>query len=758
MTICPKCGKAYLMTPDICEDCGTALTDPDFQDPFAEAVREEAELRRAAEQRREARLAPKLPRTAGPAEPDREEDEFAGEDGSEAAEKPRRTGLRIAAAAAAFAVAAGGWYGWKRFGGGSDSSAEDLIFFDGDQPCFYDGRTGQTHLLGDPIMPYPGQTDQLRAAFFEHTVVSEDRSHVFYPDFRAADSGGYERFVPRCCNLSIKDAPQYSLLPLKNYYEQQGAAAVPESSEGALSDNALLVTEYSLLDESGLYVLLDMEDGKYSVWKDPEKFGMSIGQEIFSAADVIPTNMPGKYFCLRENQYESEEERPVLLNDTASIETDYMLELVDVIAGNTVTLNTCMLTGGYGRGGQIFGEPADSEYYFYTAYRLTDHIVGTPFRMSLGDKSIIVGENSFRPVSGFPDNASDAEVQEYAVELMGRSLFAYGTEAHRVNLRTGEDTVVFFDETRIDMIWGGFPDGTVWHVGFLMSIDSELNEEDEITYTLSCYGVTESGPAEIVLSDLKLTGAVLDENSSPAMYAVCKDGEGLFLNGCSCMTVDQSAFDGKKVIDIMVSEAGDRVMFRTSDNTYYGAAIQPEETMTPKPVAGAETEFFSGDKKSISAAYIGSEPVVARKELADDERQTLRYGYTVASENCDGDFIRYDPATGALYFTEFEQPYTAGSSYRRLCRFADGKTVCIADRIVDGTIEFRQETGGFAFVRLEERGEKKYAVYTGGRESDSLKTCARVGDGYSSLPSLCPDNSGRKLFFSRYDIYYNDYE
>lgn len=756
MTICPKCGKAYRMAPDICEDCGTALTDPDFQDPFAEAVREEAELRKAAEQRREARLAPKLPRTAGPAEPDRGEDEFAGEDGIGEAEKPRRTGLRIAAAAAAFAVAAGGWYGWKRFGG-ADASAEDLIFFDGDQPCFYDGRTGQTHLLGKPIMPYPGQTDQLRAAFFQNTVVSEDRSHVFYPGFRAADSGDYVRFVPRCCNLSVKDAPQYSLLPLKNYYEQQGAAAAPESSEDALSDNALLVTEYSLLDGNGLYVLMKMEDGRYSVWKDPEKFGTSIGQEMFSAAYAFPAKMPGKYLCLRENKYETEDEQPVLLNDTTSFGTDYTLEMVDVINGNTVTLNTCMLTGELGRSGQVFGESEDSAYYFYTACRLTDHIVGTPFRMTLGEKSVLVDQNSFRPIGGFPDNASDAEVQEYAVELMGRSLFAYGTEAHRVDLRTGEDTVIFFDETTIETNWAGFPDGTVWRIGLPTSIDGEW-DEDKMTYTLSCYGVTQPGTEENVISDLKLNAAFLDEGGAPALYAFNQDGEGCFINRCSCMKVDRSAFGDREVIDIRVNEAGDRVMFRTSDNTYYGAAIQPEETMTPKPVAGAETEFFAGDKKSISAAYIGPEPVVARKELADDERQTLRYGYTVASENFDGDFIRYDPATGALYFTEFEQPYTAGSSYRRLCRFADGKTVCIADRIVSGTIEFRQETGGFAFVRLEERGEKKYAIYTGGRESDSLKTCARVGDGYSSLPSLCPDNSGRDLFFSRYNIYYGDYE
>ena len=58
----------------------------------------------------------------------------------------------------------------------------------------------------------------------------------------------------------------------------------------------------------------------------------------------------------------------------------------------------------------------------------------------------------------------------------------------------------------------------------------------------------------------------------------------------------------------------------------------------------------------------------------------------------------------------------------------------IADKVVAGSFRFDSENGKFGFIRYENSGQKKYAVYTGNSKTGTLRDCAAVGDGFSGLP------------------------
>lgn len=787
MTICPKCGKEYRMTPDICEACGTPLTDPDFQDPFAEAVREEAALREAARQRREARLAPKLPPAETELFPEREADAFDGteEPEPEAPAMSRRTALRILAVASAFAVAAGGWYGWKYLQRKWSAAKTDLVYFDGSQPYFYDGQTGKTHPLGQPIklletMSAGSDQNSICKDFCSRTVLSRDRSRIFYPQYHmdAADGQAYynyktsqddygtddvhyemydgqpesaeaedgsisdirEFITPCCLNLTKKEPAEQKLWPLTNYYsETYGSSGESQSVQPSVSS-------YSLLDSRGEYVLLTMKQGEFAVWKDPAVFGMSSAMEPFSAQMVIPTETDGAFLCFTEPEKNAGQEEPVFLNDDIGLDTLYDLDLVNVRDSSRTRIASAVLYFAYGGYMEEIVEPRymeeivepRSRYLFYATPYTTDHAEIPEEGMTLrqGQYKVRVTGGSIPEFHAIyaPETLSQSGAEQKGREMLSSGgEFLYGTAVHRFDLQTCTDRFVYGDDRRIELSWYGEQNG-----GLIRG--ERTSAEDETEYDLTFYG-PELELDESLEMHLKDGMQFQPAGGASGVYYFgvspweAEDYEGkhdLIVQGRRIELLD---FPSGYIRSITVSPDLRNVLIRMDNGldgqgAGYIGKITDADTITMEPVA------TNGGR----AAFLGNELLWFSEE---EGRVTAESGGYMITENADNQFQRLytDAKTGALYFTEYE---TAGgdvnSSYRVLCRWEVGAENCtltrIADKVVAESFLFEKETGRFSFVRYEDAGEKKYAIYSGDGNAKSLKDCTRIGDGFATLPIM----------------------
>lgn len=762
MTICPKCGREYRMTPDVCGDCGTPLADPAFPDPFAEAVRNEEALREDARRRREARLAPKIPvRTALTDDEDALFEE--PEDAEPAAPaKPRRTGLRILAVTAALAVAAGGWYGWRRFRNRNAAATLDLVYFDGAQPCFYDGQTGSTYLLGAPIKMLehsPDSFSDFRELFCAHTVLSEDRSRIFYPkyytdgedgaqiyydangydgsedssepdDSYSADDGLPTFFTPCCLNLTKKDAAEQVLWPLTNYYTET-AMLEPVLGETKINN-------YTLLGPSGSYVLLYLGSEQYAVWKDPAVFGMSKGMEPFEAWEVIPTEQDGKFLCATERKTEEGEEEPVLLNNLSGSSTLLDLDLVDVTSGGRRRLNDeqpSPIASFFSaeQGAQYLKR----RYMFYSTTYATDTLPTDEYGITMqqGDCRIgVMMQDGLQYYPVEPEILDPDELQRRGEQMTWSRTFYYGTAVHRFDLQTCQDEVVCNDTECISHQWLGFPDG-----GFLYARDTAAAEGFDESYDLAYYG-PDLKPDENASFRVDLNQNAMffpSTDGSWFYYARPESGEAdaarehhLFFKGRNIELLGLPD-DFDTVFSVSVRQESGRILLQAwhmlDSKRYYTGQITDADTvrMEQLPLIGGQVGF------------LGGEPVMLREE---DGRFTaeLLNGPRI-TENADDQIGMFftDEKAGALYFTEYESADDSlSSSYRKLCRYdrKSGQVTVIADKVVAGSFRFDSENGKFGFIRFENSGQKKYAVYTGNSKTGTLRDCAAVGDGFSGLP------------------------
>ena len=768
MTICPKCGKAYRVTPEICGECGTALTDTEFADPFAEAVTEEAALREQARLRREARLNPPAPAAPETEQTERAEDGFfeIDEQAAEASAKNQHTGLRTLAVTAALAVAAGGgWYGWKRLGGEKDHAAcSDLVYFEGNQPYFYDGVTGQTYPLGEPILQIdpqgsPDANNSVREAFCARTMLSKDRSRIFYPQYEAGDdpaartpfnyfssvSSDYTKqigfsFTPCCLNLTQKEPAEQKLWPLTNYYtENYGAAAEAVTGEPS-------VRSYAPLDSSGEYVLLTLKDGQYAVWKDPAVFGMSSAMDPFSAVLAVPAGADGKFLCVTEKKTPPAGEEPVYINinDNTDISFRGDLDLVNVADSSRSRLASEVFSW------QDTWEGSDvlpERYLYYVSMLTADH-----FDFPRGWYTLRRGNNTLWTTDGnsFSDSAFD-EADQLGAEMKKSKQFLYGHAVHRFDLQTCEDTVMYTDEDIIALNWQGDAAGGGVRIRSndpynrgnqsfnpnFMNFDTIFYGPDPQSDAIISIGTNDSwNPAADCTpgfySISEYSSEPDDITASMQHYLIAGGSRKLRMTGLPYW------FNLERV---EVSPDGRTVLAFDDTVPYCGLVRDDTDTVEMQPLyIGDDEVFFLGNdlltvgtKNGCRTASLGGQVIT---ELADDSILRL---FT-------------DSETGALYYTEYE---SADGFRRVLCRWENGTVTRIADRVAGDSFRLDPDTGMFSFARSEKNGDKVYEIYGGSREAQSLADCTRIGNGFAALPFMRLPAKPLLLYEDLYGNYQN---
>ncbi|MBQ5334444.1 MAG: hypothetical protein J6Z45_00695, partial [Oscillospiraceae bacterium] len=494
MTICPKCGKEYRITPDVCGECGTPLAASEIADPFAEAVREEEKLRAKARER----LA-QQPAQEETAQFSEEPD--ASDVITRAAEevKPGRKKLRTAAVAAAFAVAAGGgWLGWRHFRGAQSPAGMDIRFFDGNQPCFYDGSTGTVHQIGNPIDPEATDLgSDWKETFWQEFQISADRSCVFYPEYLASGSSYVSNgFIP--CRLELKE---------QNGSKGKNGRLTDGMEEFAGTDGT--VAYYEVMDNFGDKVLMirymeDPEtsgrlDTQYVVWQNEERYGTGGGILEGSDSPVLDglslpmtDNQDGSYLSLSSQvlPFGTEADQPVLaipgvFNAGECFRIDLMrkdgtLEKNICTAGINLQIETPWDFEGPREGNSArYFKP---RYLFYEALEETDHferperdftLVGDGYELLVREDESIVQLH----IREGTDSLTQEELAQKAQELMNRSRFAVVSGVHRLDRVTGEDVLILT----------GNSEWTVWKTlgtGSLLKIEALDPDMNEYAYHL----------------------------------------------------------------------------------------------------------------------------------------------------------------------------------------------------------------------------------------------------------------------------------
>lgn len=715
MTICPKCGKAYDITPEACGECGTALTDPAFRDPFAEAAKEEAALREQANLRRAKRLnlpapaAPETEQTADTADGMHEIDDSALP--AESAAKKKHTGLRVLAVTAALASAAGGGWYYHRTRQRTESGSMDVRYFVGGQPYFYDGMTGKTVQLGSQDLPDPKYSQQ---QFWGNTTVSADRSRIFFPVLRDEDE---------CVDLCYLDL------------KEENAEPVPLQlfdPDGGTEQNDRLLTGYQLLDESGSSVLMQLElfaDEDYSygvpytVWQEPALHGgNSAAMPVRYLLDAYPLkNRPGCFlaFCAEQTP---DQPAPVFINlISGSKKNTYKLELFSENGSSSSEV-----------AGDIFeweesetdsDDKADGVNYllcFSAAETGPEYLK----ELELQDHTYILSQN---------DDVKAVTSDSFAEFAESGSRFYHGTHVQRVDLADGKVSDVCSEsENCSDYGVKCLPNGDVWQNH--RSSSSLLSYHPNGTVTA------------LPLSSFYDCEAI---SWKKGIFWVRNE------NGCSLMVhndrylLDFSAFYPQGLDSLrmkgIADKAGGRVLLKFSEESdddgaeescsFFLCDLSDPDEITPKKIGQCSG---SGDM-----AFCGKAPVLMLSQKRDAQADsgetvsrcyqtyTLTCGGETAAENWMCNFrmndLFADHKNSILFFTEPADPDEKDCELRTLFCMENGKVTCIADRIVHavfGSAICDEEKRSFAFLRQTEDGQ--YEIRSGSFDARSLADCTVV--------------------------------
>ena len=786
MTICPKCGKEYSVSPEVCEGCGTVLNDSGFTDPFAEAVEAEASLREQSRLRREARLNP--PASAAPApEQAAENADAPAEDDEDALSeetpaKKKNTGLRAAAVTAALAVAAGGgWYAFNRLGGGKvRATGTDVRYAIDGQAYFLDGKTGYTYTLGEQT----NRTEAEWEIFWANTTVSADHSRIFFP----RNSGDGEDFIPSYIDLNGKQNAQSAaeMFPLVKYGEN-----------GRVQDGAVLnatVSSYTLLDDAGEYVLLQLGgtvNGAmveptaplYAVWQDPEKHnGDSLAMNRTPLQSAWPLSDGSGRFLSLSITDAAESTR---INDRTGLENGqrYTLQLSSVGGDGFQPVNTFVT--GWMTDGTMFSSDTEqpARYLFYSA---AGH--GTEPELQDGTVSVSRGDKSYTIVydiaNAGPSGAAD-QLRTPDGESLASGVYEYGTEFHRFDLRTGQDVLIFQKKDSImAMSEEGFQVGMM--NGSMLSCEMNYDEEQsdavspaEVRGQLVFYGLEEALLAartddQLVLYSYEngeapessgLSRMVLPIRIEDIEYLLPAGPEGncffisdknkkayLMVFGKLYPLGTEENLDTKMIWRLASNESGTR---------YIMSAMQREASFSD---ATLRNEWYLIDAEGIRTAAESDEPVTLPMQKLDSTfsqmvfigdhlaafdmdtepdrpGNSLQIDDTLVSERAEWSELYYDEKSKAVYFLEYGEGERDGSSFRTLCRFKNGEVTRISD-IVSESFVLDSETGGFSFVRFE--GDGDYGIYLGNSDAVSAEDCTTIAVS-RELPLLFGNTVNRLL-------------
>ena len=797
MTICPKCGKEHRITPDICDVCGAALTNDNFSDPFAEAVKEETALREQSRLRREARLNPPKPAETESAEPQAEAaDGF--EDITEAAGKPRRSGMRAAAAAAALAVAAGGgWYGWKRFGEHKrpEPPGTDIRYCLGNQPYFCDGTTGRTYALGKAT----SLTAEEWTFFWDRTVVSDDHSRIFFPQFPALGDNDTSTFYPYYIDLASETAEPKAMMSMM--YE-------PDFEVNCKA------TGYMLLDPSGESVAIRsdiMPDGAnaarplshYTIWRDPVKYsGNSFLTELENCEAVIPfKGKPGGFFTIEESfAPENQMYLTTRINDMTNEWNlkngrRYTLKLFEPDGQSYITVSDYLMTDWhFSVDSYNLESAADSRYLFYTQARHSDkpETVGSSFTLSRNGLAINVDNGVYSAANDLAESLPPERLQLAGHEMEQSGHFEYGTELHRVDLSTGEDTVLYFDHSEIGtcegmrfmrngtVLMSKQGEGPIDHTGddqeYPVFKSDDLFPNDTVIPMVSdadsfpsrsifIFGLlgTESSSLVLPLTMQQVRDYRIADDSGDRILFTKEDGSA-FLVDCTVeggqlynLVFDKITPDFIK--RVQTDSTGNRILL-SCDNPamYFDSTGEPDFSFHQKHYLIDLTEA-GGSELSLTLTarevcerqepvHFCGEHIISFRTDSDSEQSpcaALLVDEQQVSQTAKAVPVFCDQDTGAFYFFEYESSDSTQSSFSILCR-ADGDHVTrIADRVV-GTPAFDRKTGKIVFCRLE--GEQ-YHIYAGDSASESLDDCREAASS-AEYPLLFKerDASSERLYLS----------
>ena len=744
MTICPKCGKEYRVTPDVCEECGTVLSDADFSDPFAEAVRDEAALREQSRLRREARLNPPAPAETEQAPAaegfdDADEPEPAGE---------KHSGLRALAVTAALAVAAGGgWYGWKRFGKGKVNEPKpagtDIRYCIGNQAYFYNGITGLTAALGEPS----GLSQEEWATFWDHTTVSDDHSRIFYPQRPYSEDYNAEVFYPYYIDLNSQDAVPQAVMPL--IYTKPNAY-------NELNCN---IWSYDLLDEAGDSMLLqcgsmvnnritDLISDSYAVWQDPAKHdgsSLAMNQTVFRSAYPVG-NQSGAFLVVTETEMDSGIAR---INDNTDGRR-YALQLYESNGDSYVTVSSS-LTGWKSANpsddGFTEGKP---RYLFYTA----SHITNQP---DLPDASYMLSRNglTIEVIRGqyFAGNEaslalSPEDLQRAGHEMRQSSLFEYGTELHRYDLKTGTDTVLYNDLPEITTMENiaVLPNGAAFVVDYAATDDPLYpgDPENEAQGYIRVYSVLGGDTPPVLPYPMNQIQFMMPADVAGNRFVFgSSDGEiyilDCTLDGGTIFPVTFDVLGGHDfVVRAQTNSTGTGLLLVTTgnlpdDESQYLIDLTAISRQTDSALADSITARKISDDRNLNR-YVGSHLITYAPSDPEDSRfYTMKIDDHPVASLVDSEAVFSDPTTDAVIFLTLAEGNDRNSSYRTLNCWLNGKVTQIADHVVADSVTVDSLTGGIVFVRYDmtalarsDSSAAPYSICVGTAAAESFEDCITV--------------------------------
>ena len=768
MTICPNCGKEYRITPDVCGECGTPLTVSDIADPFAEAVKEEAELREKARQRR-------AEQTADTKITPFTEEADGSDEITEAAEevKPKRKKLRALAVTAALAVAAGGgWLGWKHFKGKDRPIAADVCFMDGNQPYFYDGQTGILHKLGEPI-----DTERLalgeywQSNFWSETEVSADHSRIIFPKYAEKEpvveglSAGRSSYrqIPYCLHLTGKHPEQNEPFPMIGSLEGNEEIMIG-SMLNRSGDRVLLVkSNYDPVSAMAYDDPASAYGYEYLVWQDPSCYDTELisAESLEADLELFEKAEDGSSVLLRISATNAkDEDTPVLVNPNPSQSGYEYFSLLrqnpdgtagDPIASNvqnmqlnTIRNYTYRTRSAYRQNGNTVEKP---RYLLYTCGREYDHIpeeLGDTYTLRRGGTEIQIEEgkvSNAQLLSGNYDTETvtmpQSTAEQTAAKMMESGSFLVGTEVHRLDLQTGEDlTVAYESDNKTDLYWDILLNGDVMRYQYRGETPK------------SCIYRCENGafePEEIDADIIDNSPAFYLINNSTDLYYICRGGVPyLYVKGEPHKLVLDENTD-LSMINALLSASGSRVLLEMGNKldgtcTFICSldGLSEGSEIVCEAVEDKGDTYFCGD-------YLINE----QKSSVNYDNTVLSADGSVISSVATGNFTYADTKEGVLFFTEH------GEDGNALCRWKDGVTTVITERVAyiadEQSLQVTAQAGGFAVVVPEPdssgQPDKAYSIYIGDTGSGSLEECRKI---WNSTERPVLDSAHQSLTFDSF--------
>ena len=795
MTICPKCGKKYSVTPEVCGECGTVLTDTEFVDPFAEAAKEETALREQARLRREERLSLTAPGALQTKQTERAEDGFfeIDEQTAEASAKNRHTGLRTLAVTAAIAVAAGGgWYGWKRLDRTEKASAAavDLLYSIDSRPCFFDGRTGRTYTLGEK---YKFETvwqdeSQYFRTFWSHTVISDDHSRLFYPQFES----GSVYFFPYYIDLNSEDAVPQPLFPLKDGGTEDSELNTPVSGYDLLdqSGNSVLLKYPSLsfsfssssapsdsysvdFDPSDSVTVRNDGDGGsvsfdrraanlmqlYAVWQDPALHdGNNLGMEKTGFLKVWPAKgEAGAFYALTADDSEA---YPVTrINDRTGLENGMRYRLLKIRHNGAETETVSRSVTGTVIGSNPFrfgNEIPELHYLFYSvSLRETKPVLpenAESVLLSRGEYAVTLEKGTFYAAS---DAALELEEANWeALQQTGRDMlqniqFEYGTEIRRCDLRTGQDTVIFRKTSEIlslsdETMAAALPNGLLVTSEDGIRYRIHTNDYDEpVTGRIVFYGTETESPQDgeecackiIPLRTEDIEDLTIADTDGNIFFVSLKDEKTYLLYDGTLFPLnlegwtDQAAGPtGSGWSTALVNDDETRMLiYNYNGGKEHGYVIDLAALTAP----GTLNEY--GDPLPVtpilqfgasSSAALAGDSLAVFYENQNENGWMLQIDNNYVSLSAEICADCTAPEDGPAYFFEYGTDSTPDNYLRTLCRYEDGTVTRIADSVDYSSFTLDKKTGSFAFVR--QMPDSDYCIFTGDGTSCALEDCTQL--------------------------------